>query len=96
LNGAATYSVDFAMAASQNFVCITQQMCHILILFHNYFVLREKNNLNLMLIISICRIILILFQMLNTREKVDLDRQSALDIEKWEEVDRGNKVCMVF
>ncbi len=27
--------MDFATAASQNGICITQEMCHILILFHN-------------------------------------------------------------
>jgi hypothetical protein len=40
-------TVDFATAASQNSVCLTQQMCHIMTLFHECSY--EKVIINLML-----------------------------------------------
>ena len=36
--------VDFATAASQNGACITQEMCHIMIQFHNYLMIKDESN----------------------------------------------------
>jgi hypothetical protein len=37
-------TADFATAASQNRVCITQQICHIMILFHDCSVITDEHN----------------------------------------------------
>jgi hypothetical protein len=44
--GAACFiTVDVAMAASQNDVCITQQKCHIMIFFRGCSMIKDKNYL---------------------------------------------------
>jgi hypothetical protein len=35
---------DFAKTASQNGVCITQQMCHIMILVYNFCRIKDGSN----------------------------------------------------
>jgi hypothetical protein len=39
-------TVDFATAASQNGVCMTQQMCRIMIYLHDCFMIKKKMKLN--------------------------------------------------
>jgi hypothetical protein len=39
---------DFATAASQNGVCIKQQICHIMVLFLNFSNTKDKSNKNVM------------------------------------------------
>ncbi len=36
--------VDFATTASQNDICITQEMWHIMIKFHNYLMVKDVSN----------------------------------------------------
>ncbi len=42
--GCLSITVDFAMAASQNDVSITQQMGHILILFHDWSMIKKDDS----------------------------------------------------
>jgi hypothetical protein len=37
-------TVDFAIAPSQNGVCLNQQMSHMMILFHNCSLMNDKSN----------------------------------------------------
>ncbi len=39
-------TVDFATAASHNGVCMTQQICHIMIYFYDCFMIKKKLKLN--------------------------------------------------
>ncbi len=43
LSGCCYITVDFAMAASQNGVCISQQMCHMMTLFHVGSMVKDKS-----------------------------------------------------
>jgi hypothetical protein len=36
--------VDFATAASQNGACITQQFCQIMILFHDFAMMKDESD----------------------------------------------------
>jgi hypothetical protein len=38
-------TADFATAASQNDVCITQQMCHTMMFFHDFFIIKDESNI---------------------------------------------------
>ncbi len=42
--GCCCVKLDFAMAASQNGVCITQQKCHVMTLFYDCSMLNDESN----------------------------------------------------
>jgi hypothetical protein len=44
LDCAATRHVDFATAALQNSFCVTQELCHTMILFHNCLIRKDESN----------------------------------------------------
>jgi hypothetical protein len=44
--GCCYITVDFATAAWQNAVCINHEMCHIMILFHNWLMIKHKSTNN--------------------------------------------------